>query len=189
MKIKIVFILLLIPRKSAISQSAELATAGERGEKKGEEKMTKPLYRILIVEDDPEEQRKAEAAVRAAGCLTGIPAEDRDAAFLYAFGEDTETGKSEAPSVKWDGILCDVHFPYYRGKRVIMGPWGLEVAVEAVKHSIPLVFCTDVYHHDAEGEFICAMAIRLSAGVNDTKNWDDAMEQLLVRIKEKKAVS
>jgi hypothetical protein len=52
-----------------------------------------------------------------------------------------------------------------------------------------LVLCTDVFHHSDDGEFISAMAVRLDVGLNDVKNWDDAMRQLLEKIEQKKATA
>lgn len=155
------------------------------------------MKRILVIEDQREERRKARNAVEAAGHYCFI-AEDLHEAFMcLGYKKDLreleciffkktieniiEVPYDETMNRDWDGIITDLHFPILPGDRhTKLDPTGLEIAVVCYQAKIPCVICTDVGHHHTD--WIKRIAKRLNAKVVDDKGVRNDAWKRAVRI-------
>ncbi|MDP2837950.1 MAG: hypothetical protein Q8O53_01575 [Candidatus Moranbacteria bacterium] len=123
---------------------------------------------IIIVEDKPEEQEKALAAVMSALSLTrgGAPIECANDIFekflgtrlipcwdSLIFTADNLDGFLQYAPPFQEGmqfektlILTDLMFPQRKGEKENMN--GLQVVIEAIERGISVVVCSDTDHHD-----------------------------------------
>lgn len=138
--------------------------------------------KILVIDDKDEQIEAAVAVVEAAGHEAVVETSLAGIAFAM-------------PLV--DGILSDLEFnpvseSYSRFEDYQANPpqSGLLVAILALKHGKELVICTSGDHHGEKLSWIFDGLFNAEGwifGWNDRKDWQDALEQLLVRLGEESA--
>lgn len=131
---------------------------------------------VLVVEDLPEEQAKAKAALHNAGFVCAVTSTLAGAERMF-----------KALEGKIGGVITDLHFPesdYMHPKNTPDLPCGLAVVAEAINNEMPVVVCSNIDHHFAEyPRKVVATLGRLNKfgpvpfGM-DSKNWDTAVATL-----------
>lgn len=141
---------------------------------------TNPI--VLVVEDDPQQLASAKAIL-----LT-----DFQTVFVTRLDEAENVIK--LLSGKISGIITDLHFPQREFEFEKDGnypPAGLAVVAWAVENNIPVVVCSDIYHHNS-GYFkgvIRVLALLQSYTYGDIpfsedhKDWEKAKNSLQSLIK------
>jgi CheY-like chemotaxis protein len=146
---------------------------------------------ILIVEDIPEEQEKAKAAVKVNGFKAAVAGNLEDAMRIWDNLGD-----------KVEGVVTDLHFPeknfetfgHGHGKAELtdaLKPSGLAIVVEAARDGTPVAICSNINHHYC---YYLRMVVGFLSEkhplgkipfIMDSKDWERAIQKLKEVISEK----
>lgn len=154
---------------------------------------------ILIVDDQTENLK---SGMQAAMEALGMQKKPREARGKYnAFGDDHvisgATNTKDATTMMDedlnDVLICDVQMPCVRDRdkepmTSAETPGGVSVALEALSKGIPVVFCSDAYHHGDALEWLyrsyryleemAGVPVKLVTETNEEgeKRWGEAVE-------------
>lgn len=147
--------------------------------------------KILVIENNPEELRKAGEILTEAG-IEVVCASDFEQAseFLGIDGFCPGRGSMDKPQV--DGVLSDIFFPlikdgYFNDQ--YMGdddPIGVAVATICREQKLPCILVTSQFHHGAKLQWVTMMVRALGMPeIEDqypeesSKPWERGLEELL----------
>ena len=132
---------------------------------------------VLVVEDIPEEQRRAKDALTRHGFRAAVAGTLQDALRIW-----------KGLGNKLDGIITDLHFPERSegaaDRLDSSKPCGIAIVAEATRRGIPVVVCSNINHHFAEYLKIVIDVLSLQHPLKripfimDAKDWDRAAQEI-----------
>ena len=143
---------------------------------------------VLLVEDVPEEQTLAKAALTTQGFKVAVAGNLQDALRIWK-----ELGESIS------GIATDLHFPERSNEEGELfsdqsKPCGIAIVAEAARLALPVVVCSDIDHHFAGYLKVVVVALasfhplKKIPFIMDGKNWERAAKELTELIELQKEI-
>ncbi len=160
--------------------------------------MTTNKFRILIVEDKPEELEKAVRIAEELGfeMITGTTARAHKMVCKVNEGSKENSYESSyTPLV--DGVVTDIFMPLFEEgdrRHNSDSPCGVLIAAAAVAAKIPCIFCTGGYHHGSKFQWIQCLdrymdVLMCDSGSDEetdaSKNWKEAIGSLKLLLERK----
>lgn len=104
------------------------------------------MKKILIIEDN---KRHLQDAKNFFSTIEGIDVTYRESYFPREFSHDSPDFR------KYDGIISDIYFPEFPGKKV--DPIGVSIMFQCKMLNIPCVLCTSGHHHNSISRWVFNM--------------------------------